>query len=144
MGFGATIEQTDQTRHRLPKKLKLGLTCLLSLVPLHRHQRIFKLQGKLGLAPDNFRNHSSLVVANTPNAATSLVAALLGGKLPKPPLQTEEPQYLGVNMHKFFAQLIFSLALLGLPASLSAWEATIERDIWGVPHIKGATDADAA
>ena len=47
-------------------------------------------------------------------------------------------------MHKFFAPLIFSLALLGLPASLSAWEATIERDIWGVPHIKGATDADAA
>ena len=27
---------------------------------------------------------------------------------------------------------------------LAAWEAEIERDIWGVPHIMGESDADAA
>ena len=37
------------------------------------------------------------------------------------------------------------LCLIFIPvAPTAAWEASIERDIWGVPHIKGRSDADAA
>ena len=36
------------------------------------------------------------------------------------------------------------LAVLALDASSATWTATIERDHWGVPHIKGERDADAA
>lgn len=38
-----------------------------------------------------------------------------------------------------------ALCLIFTPvAPTAAWEASIERDIWGVPHIKGRSDADAA
>ena len=40
-----------------------------------------------------------------------------------------------------------SLALLGSvlsTASFAGWQATIERDRWGIPHVYGETDADAA
>ncbi len=38
------------------------------------------------------------------------------------------------------------MLMLGCVSRLAAadWSATIERDTWGVPHIKGARDADAA
>ena len=47
-------------------------------------------------------------------------------------------------MQKFITVFMLATALSGLPASVTAWEAEIERDIWGVPHIKGVTDADVA
>jgi len=41
--------------------------------------------------------------------------------------------------------LVTLCALLAAPEGNAwRWSATIERDTWGVPHIKGATDADAA
>ena len=47
-------------------------------------------------------------------------------------------------MQKFITVLILATTLSGLSDSVTAWEAEIERDIWGVPHIKGVEDADAA
>ena len=40
--------------------------------------------------------------------------------------------------------IVCHLAVLALDASSATWTATIERDHWGVPHIKGERDADAA
>ena len=40
--------------------------------------------------------------------------------------------------------LMIALCCLLLVGPAGAWEASIERDIWGVPHIKGRSDADAA
>ena len=47
-------------------------------------------------------------------------------------------------MQKFITVFMLATALSGLSDSVMAWEAEIERDIWGVPHIKGVEDADAA
>ncbi|MDA8658832.1 penicillin acylase family protein [Luminiphilus sp.] len=47
-------------------------------------------------------------------------------------------------MQKFITVLILATTLSGLSDSVTAWEAEIERDIWGVPHIKGVKDADVA
>ena len=47
-------------------------------------------------------------------------------------------------MQKFITVFMLATALSGLSASVTAWDAEIERDIWGVPHIKGVKDADVA
>ena len=39
---------------------------------------------------------------------------------------------------------LFLLVYVGAAQRVYSWEATIERDIWGVPHVHGKTDADAA
>ena len=40
--------------------------------------------------------------------------------------------------------LAFALLTLGYSLNALALEASIERDTYGVPHVYGATDADAA
>ena len=47
-------------------------------------------------------------------------------------------------MQKFITVLVLATTLSALTAPVTAWEAEIERDIWGVPHIKGVKDADVA
>ena len=47
-------------------------------------------------------------------------------------------------MFKLFLTLNLACLLTLASGSVAAWQAEIERDVWGVPHIMGETDADTA
>ena len=55
-------------------------------------------------------------------------------------------QTVPVTIHRYLkslVQTVLASLLLGVTAA-HAWQADIERDQWGIPHVHGATDADAA
>ena len=56
---------------------------------------------------------------------------------------TQAPWTVSHIRHSVFALLLGTACLLNSLIS-SAWEATIERDALGVPHIYGETNADMA